>query len=440
MQLEGKNVGFFGLGVSNIGALKLCYQKQAQLTLVNQGPTDSWNWDLIGKEIGSVASCFSQDQEVVEKRFSQMDLIILSPGIPRNHPLLKMAHEKNVPIWNEIELALQFINYPVIAITGTNGKTTTATLCALALKNEGLNVFLGGNIGRSVCDVIIDQEKPDIMVLELSSFQLESLFSLKPKSACILNLASNHGERYTDISDYQKAKENIFRLMDEGDHLVLGQNSSSWSLDHCICQISHLDTYENCKAELEKLISLENIVLEGKHNLTNIWFVSRLIKPFVKNLKCLEKTISEFSGVAHRLERVILNKSPLKFFNDAKSTNWFATENALYSIFEDCQRPLVLIVGGQKRGHGDLPSKELMTFINENVDKVILTGESSSDLNKIIDHGVVTVNLEEAIEWVKLNCSKGTILYSPAYPSFDQFKNYAHRGESFKQLIRSRFE
>lgn len=419
MNLKDKKVIIFGFGVSGVSACKLCLDKGAEVTVVNQAKPES-----------SDDFTFVSQNEASSELFSDADYIILSPGIPREHDLLKTAIGK-VPIINEIELALQFIPEDVdyLATTGTNGKTTTVSLIDYVLKEKGIDVFTGGNIGTPLCEYLLQDSKAKVINLELSSFQLESIDSLIPRRASILNIFDNHGERYDDFKDYQLAKENIAKKMGSNQKLLLGE--ALFPYQKFNCETILLKDFQNSFVEID----MSKYILKGDHNRLNIISAYFMVDFLFEDFSDFESYAQKFKGVEHRLE-FVSKDDKVAFYNDAKSTNWLATMTALKSFpGED----LLLIVGGQRRGEGDLPSSEQITEIEKACKQVLCFGESAPDIKGLIQSAQEFKDLEEAIKYIKNDSWKGVVLFSPAFPSFDQFKNYIDRGKTYKSLIEKIF-
>lgn len=435
-------VAVFGLGRSGMSAIKFLGHLGLQTYVVNMGEVSSWPASEELFKLVPKSQCFSQDDSSASDLLAEMDAVILSPGIAREHSILVKALASGVEVINEIELALRYINIPIIGITGTNGKTTTTTICQEIFKASGVLAFVGGNIGIPFCDYALahlrDGHKCEVAVLELSSFQLESTPSLKPKKAAILNIYPNHGERYENVRDYARAKVNIANKMDSSDTLFICENEEGLHglLNHIHCELKVL------KAETEQAIrsalsdySLSEFKLLGVHNLSNLLFAIELTKDMGATKEGIQKTINSFCGVEFRLQYVP-TKYQFEAFNDAKSTNWDATLTALNS-FLGRKTPLWLIIGGQARGRGDSISPYL-SEIREKVTKIIFIGHVGPQLlNEVGDKvdSLYLESLDKVKEYVVSQDFTGDLLFSPAFPSFDQFKDYTHRGRVFNELF-----
>lgn len=440
MNLNGLKIVVFGLGVSGMGALRFLEDKQAFLWAINQGEPDSWREF---EEVGSIVTkenCFNQSDVRAKKALDACDLIILSPGIPRQHEILK---DSKAPIWSEIELAYQFCKTPIIAITGTNGKTTTVSFLDHLLKGLGKKVFTGGNIGVAFCDYIRSAEAADYVLLELSSFQLESTFLFRPNIAGVLNVFPNHGERYNKNEDYAAAKFNITKKMTKEDTLIFDSGSELVATFGNSFVGTKIPIKTNKPKEiinhLKGMFDLDQFKLPGMHNKINLDFcleVLNALNLLVGNKEEIQEGINSFKGVAHRIEYVPCEEK-FEVYNDAKSTNWDATITAINSM-DDFKKDLVVILGGKLRGHNDEPPLKAEKIFKGKVKKVLLIGESAALLEDKLSDWVPCFNketLNKAITELKEENFKGIVLLSPAAPSFDQFESYIKRGEAFKSLF-----
>ncbi|RPJ73228.1 MAG: UDP-N-acetylmuramoyl-L-alanine--D-glutamate ligase, partial [Alphaproteobacteria bacterium] len=378
---------------------------------------------------------------------NEIDLVILSPGIPRDHQLLVPLNNKNIPIWGELELAYRYLEdsdklSPIIGITGTNGKTTTTTFLGEMIECDHKKVFVGGNIGVPFCDYALEVLKghsavADFILLELSSFQLESIDHFHVNIAIFLNLYQNHGERYSSIEDYGKSKFNITNRFTEHDLLIYPEDFAlvkEWAISQKGKKIAvHTEKPVSC-------FDLSKFKLPGLHNKVNLNFILEAAKEIKLSTEAIQKCIDTFSGVHHRIEFVDGGSSlaHVKIFNDAKSTNWDATLTAVKAM-EDLPGKLFLIIGGKKRGHGDsiLP---YLDFLKSKVHFFYLIGEMGSEIEAELKGKVdykLTKTLESTIKDFKENqkVEPSILLFSPGFPSFDQFKSYVHRGEHFIDLL-----
>jgi UDP-N-acetylmuramoylalanine--D-glutamate ligase len=434
LNLSDKKVAVYGMGKSGISALRLLSREGAKVFAISKGDPSSWYPNILN--FISRENCYSESDPQASKIFSECDLIILSPGIPPTNDCLKGALGK-IPIWSEIELGFHFSKVPVIALTGTNGKTTTVSLLGELLTSAGFEVFVGGNIGIPYCDISFHDKKYDFAVLEISSFQLEQIESFKPRVAVILNITQNHGERYESFHDYRVAKENIARNLTQEDSFIVPSSDQllvkyAKSLPSKVVEVDQ----KNLK-EMEAFWDLSSFQLIGSHNLLNLYFCFKILKVLGISPADAKLGMENFKGVDFRLQKEDTNL-PFAVFNDAKSTNYDATLTAIKSLGEK-KLPIYLILGGQKRGSGD----SLIPHIPElkkTVKKIFLIGQTTEMLANEIKNQIPLENaltLEKAIDLVKGDKDfKGILLFSPGFPSFDQFENYVARGRAFSTLIR----
>ncbi|MES2526822.1 MAG: UDP-N-acetylmuramoyl-L-alanine--D-glutamate ligase [Bdellovibrionota bacterium] len=431
-------VAIFGMGKSGQAAVALAKKLRQDLYAVNRGKPEDWYHAENLDKLLEICSCYSEED--FAQHFHKMDEIVISPGIPVTHPSLAKAVEKGVPILSEIEYAWRLCkDIPVIAITGSNGKTTTTTMITEALKKAGKKVFCGGNIGIPFCDLPLSGDKPDYAVIEVSSFQLETIHDFHPVIGLILNVVPNHSERYDSVHDYAKAKFRLLNNMKASDLLILGSENPYLEdiKNHPVAKTS----FTKGKLPSEFRFDFSQAKVKGEHNEANFfaaWKVlQRLNIPDLQNL--FQEFINEFPGVAHRLE-FVLSKNGLSVYNDAKSTNLTATETAI-KAFKDDPAPLHLIIGGKLRNETDKMLPGLLPYKNE-IDTIFTIGDVTERVfEELKEHFLVVKakDVKTVFELAKNGSLKGNLVLSPAFPSFDQFKNYVDRGEKFKQWARETF-
>ena len=444
--LKNKIVAVFGMGVSGLSALRFVHSLEGKLLAINSGEVSSWAKPGGVLDYVDQKNCFAENDPGVAAHLLSADLVILSPGIPRDHVLMKPLLDRNIPIWGEIELAYRYLKSveklsPMIGITGTNGKTTTTTFLGEMIEGDHKSVFVGGNIGVPFCDYAYEVQqtgkKRDFILLELSSFQLESIDEFKLNVGMILNLYQNHGERYTTIEEYGRSKFFLTNNFTENDVLIYAEDFpliKNWAQAVPGKKIA-LNT-ANPKIPFDT----KNFKLPGVHNRVNLSFVIAAAETIGLSKEGIQKSINSFAGVHHRIEYVsdVKGLPGFKVFNDAKSTNWDATMTAVTAM-EDFNLPIHLIIGGKKRGHGDsiLPH---LDFLKARVKRFYLIGEMGAEIEEELKGKVDYVQsgtLEKVVDEMRTSLSndKGVLLFSPGFPSFDQFNNYAHRGESFIKLL-----
>ncbi len=441
MNLAHKKIAVFGPGVSGKSALEFLQGQKAKEILVI-GSGEPSNWGLKEEFTRDPYRILLQDDESCSDELASCDLILLSPGIAREHKVLEKALEKGVKLWCEVELAYRNQpKLPIVAVTGTNGKTTTVTLLGELFKAFGLRTFVGGNIGLPFLESC--KEKYDIAVLELSSFQLESLEDFHAQYTAILNVFPNHGERYDDHEDYRLAKWNINTHQSSDEFIFTGVGVGEDLRRRG--QPKRIEISSDFEEELLQEVQdfdFSKVKVVGLHNRKNIWFAWKLFSSALKNEDATKvaatfcETVYAFTGVEHRVEAVgSWNK--FQIYNDAKSTNWEATLTALKAV-KELGLPITLIMGGQLRGNGDLPKGEDLAEIKRSVRECLVIGESGHELAKHDDFFKELKTLIAVREYLnKKQREDSVLLFSPGFPSFDQFKNYAHRGREFKEIFKS---
>ena len=434
MELKNKLIGVFGMGNSGLAALEFLYKKGAKALAVSQGDPEDWQKRESIRNISPNIPCLSEEEAA--PLLAECSLIILSPGIPRKHEILCLALNKKVPVWSEIELASRFVEIPILAVTGTNGKTTVVSLIKEILLQAGISAFVGGNIGIPFCRYLLDGKPADLVVLELSSFQLESIESFHPQLGVILNVFPNHGERYECFFDYQKTKLRISKNMRSSDYLLYPEGLSLPK--DCLASRHAFKFYKDSdwQKQFDKY-DLTHFKPVGRHNLLNLYLAVKsltlLLGESEKIQKGIQSTINHFPGVPHRLQQVDC-PYPFTAFNDAKNSNWDGVFCAIDSIES---RPLCLILGGKKRGRGDSITPHI-NYFKSKVDKILLIGEVAEQLAEELKGKMdytVCKTLDDAVVQVIKWKWPGVLLFSPAFPSFDQFRNYHERGEAFLNML-----
>lgn len=375
-----------------------------------------------------------------------IDLVVKNPGIPYENVIVKEAINREIPVITEVELACQILQGPMIAITGSNGKTTTTTLIFEMLKESNILVKKAGNIGNVATDVALNMSKHETMVIELSSFQLLGTPSLAPKVAILLNLYEAHLDYHHTMENYTEAKTNIFKNQTSSDYLIYNAddpNITKEVLKHAKATLIPFSTKQSLPNGLwidkdsiyfkeSQIIKREDIQLIGDHNLENILAAVGAAILGKANKKSIKKVLKTFTGVKHRLEYV--GKIHDRYvYNDSKSTNILATQKALSAF----KKPLILLAGGLDRGD-DFTA--LIPYL-KHVKGMIVFGESSSKLQKIAEKANITIvkkveNVEEAAkEAYHISNPGDIILLSPACASWDQYKNFEERGHMFVQAM-----
>ena len=391
-----------------------------------------------------------EQQQHTESKILNADVVVKSPGIPDKAPIVKKLHEKGIKVISEIEFVYQFAKNTSIAITGSNGKTTTTMLTYHLLKQEGLNVGLAGNIGESYAkQVAIDSEK--LFVLELSSFQLDGNIDYNPHIAIITNISPDHLDRYEyKYENYIASKFRITMNQTEKDYLIYDADDeaiNNWLKNNQtkaqLVPFSLTNKFEKgAYLEDNNIIAMINnekitvpvaeIAIEGKHNVKNAMAATLVAQMMRVRKQTIRESLSNFQNAEHRLEKVAkINK--VQYINDSKATN----VNATYFALESMNTPTVWIVGGVDKGND---YDELMTFVHEKVKAIICLGIDNTKIinafSPIVDLIVEASSMEEAVKLASKASEEGdTVLLSPACASFDLFKSYEDRGTQFKNEV-----
>lgn len=404
------------------------------------------------KEVLIINKIEWEEETHTEELVLNADVVMKSPGIPDKSPIVKKLLAKGIPVISEIEFAAPFTKAKTIGITGSNGKTTTTSLTYHLLKRGGLNVGLGGNIGKSFAWQVAE-DKFDCYVLELSSFQLDGINNYRPDIAIITNISPDHLDRYEyDYNKYIAAKFRITMNQTENDYLIYdGEDEAiaNWLQNNKtnaqLIPFSLEKTYEkgafikndimeiNINEE-EFTMETANIALEGKHNLKNAMAATSVAKLMNIRKAVIRESLSNFQGVEHRLEKVLKIQN-VQYINDSKATN----VNATFFALDSMTVPTIWIAGGVDKGND---YAELMPLVREKVKGIVCLGV---DNKKIIDAfgGVVDImvevnNMQEAVKTASHMAEKGdAVLLSPACASFDLFENYEDRGRQFKQAVQN---
>ena len=446
IELGGKRVLVVGLARTGLATARFCAARGARVTA-----TDDRGAEQLGdavrqlREIGCTLA-FGGEHEAV---FADQDLIVPSPGVPSSHPRLAAAREIGVPVWSEIELAWRFLRGRLIGVTGSNGKTTTASLIGHILAGSGKQVMVAGNIGTPLIAHVDQSNDETITVAELSSFQLELIVSFRPDVSVLLNLTPDHLDRHASFEDYARAKTRIFENQIESDAAVVNaddlavtQHAPSrpqifwFSRGRRVASGASLRGEQiifRREGEDTTLLDRADIGLRGEHNLENV--LAAASAAFLAGAMPAEIAagVHSFPGVEHRLE-FVAEISGVSFFNDSKATNIDATRKALQAF----SGGLFVILGGKDKGSDFAP---LIPLLRERAKLVLLIGAASDKIAAQFDGAVPcerAKNLERAVALAQERARQGdTILLAPACASFDQFENYEHRGRVFKELVRA---
>ena len=392
-----------------------------------------------------------EDEKHTEALILNADVVMKSPGIPDKAPIVQKLLQNGISVISEIEFAIQFTDAITVGITGSNGKTTTTLLVHHLLKQGGLNVGLAGNIGKSFAWQVAEN-KHDVYVLELSSFQLDGIINYRPNIAIITNISPDHLDRYNyDYNLYIESKFRITKNQTEADYLIYDNEDEAiqnWLKNNKIkankIPFSLTTKPEKEGAYLENntinstinneqfTMPINEIALEGKHNIKNAMAATAVSQLLNIRKQTIRESMSNFQGVEHRLEKV-LKIQGVQYINDSKATN----VNSVFYALDSVSAPTVWILGGVDKGND---YDELMPLVREKVKAIICLGvdnvKISNAFNNVVDIMVETTSMAEAVQIAQRLAEKGdTVLLSPACASFDLFESYEDRGKQFKQAV-----
>jgi UDP-N-acetylmuramoylalanine--D-glutamate ligase len=447
MELKNKRVLVVGLGRSGVasafflqehGAKVIVSDSKSEAQLQSEVPA------LLDRGISIEAGRHG------ERTFRDQDLIVVSPGVPSDQPQLQQARSLGIPVIGEVELAFRFLQGRVLAITGSNGKTTTTTLVGEILSKSGKKTLVGGNIGTPVISLAGQSTPETMVVLEVSSFQLESIEQFCPWIAAILNITPDHLDRHHTFQAYADAKARIFENQQAGDFAVLNADDPACvalqnKVKGSLLWFSRKQRVENGAFLLgdqiifrhngreQPVLERADIHLKGEHNMENVLAAVAMTMVAGCSPQQVRQGVQEFRAVEHRLE-LVSTINGITFYNDSKATNVDATVKALESFAGNIH----IILGGKDKGSD---YSALIPLLKERVKRVYLIGAASDKIAAQVQNSTAVVRsgtLERAVHQAFDAAKSGdAVLLAPACASFDQFENYEHRGRVFKELVRS---
>jgi UDP-N-acetylmuramoylalanine--D-glutamate ligase len=445
MNIKEHKISILGAVRSGVSAAKLALAKGAIPFISDNSATEEVlaNTKVL-EDLGVLSEVGGHTSKVFDCNY-----IITSPGVPSNSKVLIEAKERNIKIYSEIEFASWFCEGSIIAITGTNGKTTTTTLCAHVLNSNGLNCYLAGNIGVPFSEIVQNVKKNEFVALEVSSFQLDYIDSFKPKYSMILNITPDHLDRYDNRFDlYIKSKMKIvfnqdrddtFIFNGDDDNILLGYVSNEtsllpFSLEKNLINGSFLDedwiVYSQNK-DLLNICEITNLPIKGEHNIQNSLAVINVAINIGIDPTGIKEALKTFKGVEHRLE-FVRQINGINIINDSKATNVDSVWYALRSF----ESPIFLILGGKDKGNDYSKIKD---EVKRRVKKIYAIGSSAEKVYeyfKLMTKVEIVSSFQSAIEKGVSEAKEGNILLlSPACASFDMFKNYEDRGNQFKKIV-----
>lgn len=458
VKLAGARVTVLGLARSGIAACYLLQEVGARVTVADRKEADA---------LTSVLEKIDRDHVQVnvgahyETALDDADLVVISPGVPYQMAALERVRARGVKVISELELASQFVTAPILAVTGTNGKSTTVTLIGKILAEEGRRVFVGGNLGIALSEAslaMLQSEKSgspkpfEFLVVEVSSFQLETIDQFRPWVASVLNITVDHQDRYASIEEYVEAKLRIFENQMPGDFALFNLDDTRVAeLRHRVRAkrlgftrtqtfgpdlegVTFLDgdrIVTTVTGSRQEICRRNQIRMLGNHNVHNVMAAATYAAVCGCPIEVIRRVVSEFSGLEHALE-LVRERRGVRFVNDSKGTNVDATLKALEGI----DHPIWLIAGGRDKG-GDF--SRLTEAIRQRVKHVMVIGEAAPLLKKAWSDATTVSeagSLQDSVEFAARNASPGdVVLLSPACASFDMFHDYQDRGRQFKAAV-----
>lgn len=460
MQLKDKKIVVVGLGRTGLATAGFLHQHGARVLIA----------DTAGeKELGDAVNIVRKwgvDMELGPHRaasFLNADLIVVSPGVSHTIAPIMQASDRGIPVIGEIELASRFIKEPIIAVTGTNGKTTTTELLGRMLKNSGLKVFVGGNIGNPLIEYVVKGQPAQIVVAEISSFQLDTTAAFRPRVCVLLNITADHLDRYPNFETYVDSKMRIFKnqlaedvaVINGADPLVRAKTKQikSQRLFFPTLQANEQGAILNGKRiilnlnklkriqtkiriphsafRIQEYLDISKIRLRGRHNFENAAAASLAALAAGAKLEGIQNTLDQFHGLAHRLEHVATIEA-VQYFNDSKATNVDSVAKALACF----SKPVLLIMGGRYTG-SDFTA--LQGLVRKHVKHLIVMGEAAEPIRSALGQlkpTNVAFSMADAVSTAYQNAeTEDVVLLSPGCASFDWYRNYAERGDDFRREV-----
>ena len=450
MNLSGKKVLVIGLARSGLAAAKVLAECGAVVWATDNKPQESLELSQLENSGVKIIVGAYPDLSILAP-----DFLVLSPGVPHSSPPIVAAKELGIPLWSEIELAFHLTSAPIVAITGTNGKTTTTALIGKLLSDAGVPVLVAGNIGKALSHEVHNSKGNEVIVAEVSSFQLECIRDFKAKVAVITNLTPDHLDRHGTFANYVAVKARVLENQTAQDYAVLNYDdllvrqlaagtpgqviyfSSKQELSEGIC-LEDGWLVIRWRGTKTKIINRQEILMRGEHNLENCMAAAGVAWVLGLKPENIAATLHDFSGVAHRQE-VVADIGGVRFINDSKGTNPEASIKALQAFDE----PIVLIAGGKNKG---CDFADFMTVAKPKVKELVLIGAAREELAEAaVEQGIENIHradsFADAVEMAASLAEQGDIvLLSPACTSWDMFGSFEERGDLFKELVRKRLQ
>lgn len=430
----------FGLGISGLSCARFLHRHGLEFAVIDTREQPPCLDEFI-QQFPQVAIATSVAQDEVVGR---CETVILSPGLSLHDPLVRRLAARGIELIGDIELFARFVRAPVLAVTGSNGKSTVVTMIGEILAAAGIDARVGGNIGIPALQ-LLDEHRPDCYLLELSSFQLETTSSLKPRAACILNVSPDHMDRYDDLASYARAKA---RILNGAESVYLNHDDPSLRTMHVsgaanysLSSGAHTQAHYQIDAEAylvangEQVLASSELVVKGRHNLLNALAAIAVSDAMAVPRSAQRIALRSFTGLAHRCQHVATYQD-IDWIDDSKGTNVGATVAAIDGVFE--QRGGVLIAGGQAK---NADFSQLAKVVQSRVHTVVLIGEDANALAAVMPGGVnvhFAIDMDSAVALAARLARAGeAVLLSPACASFDMFANFEARGIAFAAAVNS---
>ncbi len=453
MRLKDKQIVVVGLGRTGLATARFLHQQGARV-LVADTADETQLGDSV-RMLREMGIALELGPHRISS-FQNADFIVVSPGVCHTIEPIEHAKSRDIPLMGEVELASRFIKEPIVAVTGTNGKTTTTELVGQMLKNSGISVFVGSNIGNPLIEYAGSGPKKQIVVAEISSFQLDTIDSFRPKVSVLLNITADHLDRYPDFEAYADSKIRVFNNQQADDVAVLNgsdplirtktkgikiqrlffpsleanEQGAILNGKKIILNLNKLKRIQSAFRNQEYL-DIAKIRLQGRHNFENACAASLAALAAGATLEGIQKTLDHFKGLAHRLEHVA-TVNEVHYYNDSKATNVDGVLRAL-----DCfSKPVLLLMGGRDKGSN---FHVLQDRIGKHAKELIVMGESAEPIRSALGQSTptkVAASMEDAVTTAYQDADPGDIvLLSPGCASFDWYSSYAERGDDFRRAV-----
>lgn len=451
MKYEKKRVLVVGMARSGVAAAQLLLGHGATPLLYDAKPADAFGEELAPLRGTACEFHLGEDPAAL---LGGCDAVVISPGVPIDAPIVKAAREKGLPLVGELELAFSLLQGEVLAISGTNGKTTTVTLLGKMFENAGRITHVAGNIGYPLSAVALVSKKRDVVVTEVSSFQLETIKTFHPSVAALLNITEDHLNRHGTMEQYIRMKQRIFENQTAEDIAVLNLDdpvlakmaerlkarvaffSRTKRVTNGACVINGKIVW-HWDGVTKPICDADSILIPGPHNLENALAATAMAAACGVPSAVIRHTLQSFSGVEHRIEKVRVLEG-VTYINDSKGTNVDSTIKAVQSM----KSPTVMILGGYDKHTDFLPLAREIAASNM-IRSAVLIGETATQIARALAEAGFTdatqaYSMEDAVAKARaLAVSGGNVLLSPACASFDMFRDYEHRGQVYKDIVRS---